>query len=210
MGKKFLFLSIVIIIQIFVIFFLCRWLLIMREEKNTLHEKLARMQNTVYTLTEIISNSVNEDEQNFPDDPNELDLDNSENRSNNNFYPDASPIKDNYAISREYSKQHESIDFSSSLGTTVYAVGAGVILSCYFDNNLGNMVIIDHLNGYKSLYSHLDSYIVMKNQFVEKMQLIGFVGNTGNSTNPHLHFQILYRNQPQNPNTLIKIPKFKN
>ena len=128
----------------------------------------------------------------------------------NNFYPDFLPLQSEYAISQDYLPQHQSIDLSASRGTRVYAAGAGIVVACYEDKNLGNVILIDHLNSYKTLYAHLDQFRVSINTFLEKGQEIGTVGNTGNSTNPHLHFQIYYGNDPIDPNTMMSISKFKN
>jgi murein DD-endopeptidase MepM/ murein hydrolase activator NlpD len=128
----------------------------------------------------------------------------------NRFLPDFMPIRNDYAISQSYSNQHQSIDFSTSKFTVVHAAGAGVVVACYEDNYLGNVILIDHLNSFKTLYAHLERFNVSINTFVEKGQEIAQVGNTGNSTNPHLHFQLFYENDPIDPNKIMKISKFKN
>ena len=128
----------------------------------------------------------------------------------NRFLPDFMPLRSTYAISQDYSAQHQSIDLSAPRGTAVYAAGAGIVVACYEDKNLGNVILIDHLNSYKTLYAHLDQFKVSINTFIEKEQTIGTVGNTGNSTNPHLHFQIYYENDPIDPNTMMRISKFQN
>jgi murein DD-endopeptidase MepM/ murein hydrolase activator NlpD len=127
----------------------------------------------------------------------------------NRFLPDFVPIRADYAVSQDYSVNHRSIDLSTSKGTSVVAAGAGVVIACYEDQYLGNVILIDHLNSYKTLYAHLDQFKVSINAFVEKGQEIGQVGNTGNSTNPHLHFQMHYLNDPVDPNTIMVISKFK-
>jgi len=126
------------------------------------------------------------------------------------FQPDFLPIQSSYAISQEYTINHQSIDLSAPRGTKVFSSAAGIVVACYEDKNLGNVILIDHLNSYKTLYAHLDQFRVSVNTFLEKGQEIGTVGSSGNSTNPHLHFQIYKDNDPIDPNTLIKIPKFKN
>ncbi|MCK9328696.1 MAG: M23 family metallopeptidase [Candidatus Cloacimonetes bacterium] len=128
---------------------------------------------------------------------------------NNRFIPDLVPIHDNFALSQEFSEYHQSIDLATTTGTTVHASAAGIVIACYNDKYLGNVILIDHLNGYKTLYAHLHEFISKINDFVEKGQAIGLVGNTGYSTNSHLHFQIYYQNNPVDPATLMKIPTFK-
>ena len=125
------------------------------------------------------------------------------------FIPDLLPLHEEYAVSMNYSEHHNGIDFSTSRGRNVLASAAGIIISCYHDKNFGNVVMIDHLNTYKTLYAHLDHFFVEENDFVEKGQRIGLVGNTGNSSNPHLHFQIYLENDPVDPSTIMKINAVK-
>jgi len=88
-------------------------------------------------------------------------------------------------------KFHYGMDFTSPRGTPVYASGDGVIVRA--DNKstgYGNHIRIDHGYGYISLYAHLHSYNVRKNQRVKRGDIIGFVGSTGRSQAPHLHYEI--------------------
>ncbi|MCL1826446.1 MAG: M23 family metallopeptidase [Candidatus Cloacimonetes bacterium] len=126
------------------------------------------------------------------------------------FIPDFVPLQSSYAVSKEFNSNHQSIDLSASKGTKIFSAGAGIVIACYEDKNLGNVILIDHLNSYKTLYAHLDQFRVSVNTFVEKGQEVGSVGNTGNSTNPHLHFQIYFGNDPVEPNSIMKIAKYKN
>jgi len=128
----------------------------------------------------------------------------------NRFIPDFKPIRDEYAVSQGFSLNHPSIDFSTSSGNNVYAAGAGVAIAVYFHDFLGNVVMIDHLNSYRTLYAHLNNFTISVNDFIDKGQVIGQVGNTGYSTNPHLHFQIIYNNEPIDPNLLMVIHTFQN
>jgi len=126
------------------------------------------------------------------------------------FVPDYLPLKERFAISQSFSETHPAIDFSTSIGQNVYAAATGIVIVRYQDRFLGNMILIDHLNSYKTLYGHLDRFYVAVNDFVEKGQLIGSVGNTGFSTNPHLHLQVYYQNDPIDPVTIMDIPRLQN
>ena len=126
------------------------------------------------------------------------------------FIPDYLPLKVNFAISQGFSDTHPAIDFSTSSGQNVYAAATGIIIVGYQDRYLGNMLLIDHLNSYKTLYGHLDRFFVSVNDFVEKGQLIGSVGNTGFSTNPHLHLQVFHQNDPIDPFSVMDIPIVQN
>ena len=68
-----------------------------------------------------------------------------------------------------------------------------------YDDSSGYYVVIDHLDGYRSVYMHMDKYIVGAGQFVVAGQLIGYCGNTGVSTGDHLHFGIYHNGQTVNP-----------
>jgi len=88
-------------------------------------------------------------------------------------------------------KMHKGMDFTAPRGTPVYATGDGIVTRA--DNGAagyGNHITIDHGYGYVSLYGHLYKYNVRKNQRVKRGDLIGFVGSTGRSEAPHLHYEV--------------------
>jgi len=97
-------------------------------------------------------------------------------------------------------KMHWGMDFTSPKGTPVYASGDGKVIRA--DNNssgYGKHIRIDHGYGYLSLYGHLSQYNVKRNQKVKRGDLIGFVGNTGRSEAPHLHYEVWKDDQRINP-----------
>tara|TARA_R100000306_G_scaffold12304_5_gene14846 strand:+ start:6811 stop:7788 length:978 start_codon:yes stop_codon:yes gene_type:complete len=97
-------------------------------------------------------------------------------------------------------KFHYGMDFTSPRGTPVYASGDGVVSRA--DNNAtgyGNHIRIDHGYGYESLYAHLYKYNVRKGQRVKRGDLIGFVGSTGRSEAPHLHYEVFKDDERINP-----------
>ncbi|MFE2558813.1 peptidoglycan DD-metalloendopeptidase family protein [Streptomyces sp. NPDC059352] len=85
---------------------------------------------------------------------------------------------------------HTGVDFIASSGTTVRAVGAGTVVSAGWSGAYGNEVVIQHSDGSYSQYAHLSSLSVSSGQSVSGGQQIGLSGSTGNSTGPHLHFEI--------------------
>lgn len=86
---------------------------------------------------------------------------------------------------------HAGMDFTAPTGSEIYATGNGVVESVTpAQRGLGKHIIIDHGFGYKSIYAHLDNFNVRKGQRVERGDIIGFVGNTGTSVAPHLHYEI--------------------
>jgi murein DD-endopeptidase MepM/ murein hydrolase activator NlpD len=95
---------------------------------------------------------------------------------------------------------HPGMDFASPEGTEIYATGDGVILRA--DNmaqGYGNHVVIDHGYGYETLYGHMTKFIVHAGQQVKRGQLIGYVGSTGLSTAPHVHYEVHKNGQIVNP-----------
>jgi murein DD-endopeptidase MepM/ murein hydrolase activator NlpD len=94
---------------------------------------------------------------------------------------------------------HSGIDISTPIGTRVFAPADGVILSTAASGAYGNSIIVDHGYGVVTRYGHLDAYAVRPGQRVRRGDLIGFVGNTGRSTGPHLHYEVWVRDQAQNP-----------
>ncbi len=96
-------------------------------------------------------------------------------------------------------KFHEGMDFSANIGTPVYATGDGRVLSSGWNSGYGNLIEIDHGFNYVTRYAHLSKMHVRPGQTVKRGDLIGEVGNTGKSTGPHLHYEVRYKGQPQNP-----------
>lgn len=90
-----------------------------------------------------------------------------------------------------------AVDIATRTGTNVYASDSGVVIKASYLGTYGNMIIIDHGNGYTTVYGHLNGYNVTVGQQVNQGQVIGYVGNTGYSTGPHLHFEIRYNDSRQ-------------
>jgi ABC-type multidrug transport system fused ATPase/permease subunit len=97
-------------------------------------------------------------------------------------------------------KFHEGIDFAASVGTPIYATGDGVITEASFNRGgYGMCIKINHGFGYETFYAHLSRMKVKLGQKVRRGEVIGLVGNTGKSTSPHLHYEVLKNGQPINP-----------
>ncbi|HZH70175.1 MAG TPA: M23 family metallopeptidase [Flavobacteriaceae bacterium] len=97
-------------------------------------------------------------------------------------------------------KFHHGMDFSAPRGTPIYATGDGKVTRA--DNRAtgyGNHIVIDHGFGYETLYAHLHKYNVKKGQQVKRGDIIGFVGSTGRSQAPHLHYEVFKDGQRINP-----------
>jgi murein DD-endopeptidase MepM/ murein hydrolase activator NlpD len=94
---------------------------------------------------------------------------------------------------------HKGLDFTAAKGTPVYATGDGRISMAYFSGSYGNVIYLDHGFDFETRYAHLYKFIVRQGQFVKRGELIGYVGNTGISASPHLHYEVLYKGSQINP-----------
>jgi len=129
-----------------------------------------------------------------------------------NYTPNIHPIKKGfkYAISSHFGmrfhpilkhkKNHKGIDFKASKGTPIIATANGIVTNAELNKKgHGNMVIISHGTDYETSYSHMTHYIVTKNDKVNKGDIIGYVGETGKATAPHLHYEVIKNGERVNP-----------
>lgn len=96
-------------------------------------------------------------------------------------------------------KFHAGLDFAASMGTDVFATGDGVVQSAERRSGYGNCIDISHGYNYLTRYGHLSEILVKPGQNVKRGELIGKVGSTGKSTGPHLHYEVRFKDEPQNP-----------
>jgi len=110
------------------------------------------------------------------------------------------PVEKPYTLSRDYSIYHEGIDFPKRTGHPVFATAAGEVIYAGSEiSGYGKMIIIEHQYNWTSLYAHLNKIFVKPGSKVSKKQKIGEVGNTGRSSGPHLHFELILDKQTINP-----------
>ncbi len=95
-----------------------------------------------------------------------------------------------FSTGEESGEKHAGLDFAVKTGTTVAATASGLVAFAGWDEYLGNLVIIEHGNGYQSLYGHNEKLLVEEGDNVLKGDVIALSGNTGHSTAPHLHYEI--------------------
>jgi murein DD-endopeptidase MepM/ murein hydrolase activator NlpD len=100
------------------------------------------------------------------------------------------PTGNHFLSGNEYWGGHLGIDIAAGLGAPIWAADAGVVTMAQVYGGYGNMVMIDHGNGYITVYGHLSQINVVPCQGIGAGQLIGLAGSTGNSTGPHLHFEV--------------------
>jgi len=100
---------------------------------------------------------------------------------------------------------HEGIDLGAAYGTKVYATGNGrVVIQDHEMSGYGLNILIDHGFGYMTRYAHLSKILVAGGQYVHRGDVIGLVGSTGQSTGPHLHYEVIYRGQHVDPINYIR------
>lgn len=99
---------------------------------------------------------------------------------------------------------HEGIDFAGAEGSSVIAVGAGVISFAGERNGYGSVVEVNHGNGYVTRYGHNSAVLVKAGDTVRKGQRLALMGSTGRSTGPHVHFEVLLNGSPVNPSQYIQ------
>ena len=102
-------------------------------------------------------------------------------------------------------RAHQGTDYGASAGTPIRAIGDGVVVRANYNNGYGNVVEIRHPNGYVSRYAHMSRFGkgVSRGVRVSREQTIGYVGSTGLSTAPHLHFEMLVNGVHRNPRTVL-------
>ncbi|MBR6025903.1 MAG: M23 family metallopeptidase, partial [Firmicutes bacterium] len=98
-----------------------------------------------------------------------------------------------------WGRQHKGIDLANSTGTKIYAADGGVVTFAGWENGYGYVVKIDHGGLYETVYAHCSKIIVSQGEKVYQGQNIALVGSTGNSTGPHLHFEIWYNKNYKDP-----------
>lgn len=106
------------------------------------------------------------------------------------------PITGNYTM-------HNGVDLAAYQGTAIYATKSGYVTTATYNYAYGYYVTINHMDGFSSLYGHMTHFIVNEGDFVTQGQTIGYVGSTGYSTGPHLHFTIYYNGDTVNPMNYI-------
>lgn len=103
-----------------------------------------------------------------------------------------------------YTKLHKGVDFAAPTGAPIVAAAAGVIVKASWFGSYGRYVRIRHSNGFETAYAHMSGFAkgVRAGAKVTQGQRIGYVGTTGRSTGPHLHYEVLVRGAAVNPNSL--------
>lgn len=131
------------------------------------------------------------------------------------FVPNGYPMEYYNRISADYGYRvhplfftrhlHTGVDFATAIGTPVYATADGVVNAASFSTGgYGYLVKIDHSLGFMTYYAHLNKIVVQKGMFVKRGQLIAYSGNTGQSTGPHLHYEIRFLGNVIDPKNFME------
>jgi murein DD-endopeptidase MepM/ murein hydrolase activator NlpD len=117
------------------------------------------------------------------------------------FYrPVAGPIGDRFGAPREGSRRHSGLDFPVAAGTMIQAAGVGtVVFAGWNTGGYGNLVVVQHRLGYTTWYAHMSRVTSWAGERVEGGTRLGYVGSTGHSTGPHLHWEVRLNNVPVDP-----------
>ena len=117
------------------------------------------------------------------------------------------PVTTRWLSGTGYTALHLGVDLAAAMGQPVFAADSGVVTFAGWSNwGYGNMVMLDHGNGWTTLYSHFSQWNVSCGQSVNKGQIVGLAGSTGNSTGPHLHFEMNYQGSRPNPFSYLPSP----
>ena len=116
------------------------------------------------------------------------------------YHPVPGGIGDPFGAPREDGRKHSGVDFPVAYGTLIEAAGVGTtVFAGYNSGGYGNLVVIQHRLGYTTWYAHLSRITTWAGEHVQGGTRIGYVGSTGHSTGPHLHFEVRINNVPVNP-----------
>jgi murein DD-endopeptidase MepM/ murein hydrolase activator NlpD len=100
---------------------------------------------------------------------------------------------------------HDGLDFPAHVGTPIFSAAGGVVVGQEAHPQYGNLIEVDHGNDLLTRYAHLSRSLVKKGDIIKRGQKIAEVGNTGRSTGPHLHFEVLVRGVPQDPQKFLRL-----
>jgi len=118
------------------------------------------------------------------------------------IWPIRGPITSGFGM--RWGRMHTGIDIGGPIGMPIHAAKSGTIITASWLGGYGNAVVISHGGGFSTLYGHQSRIAVHDGESVSQGQIIGYVGSTGHSTGPHLHFETRVNGSPQNPRIYLK------
>lgn len=114
------------------------------------------------------------------------------------FDPLALPTTE-FVMSQEFSVEHPGVDLAAERDQQVFTVGDGAVIEVGYDEIYGKYIEIQHGSYYQTFYAHLSRVLVEEGEEIHKKDVIGFVGSTGHSSAPHLHFEVRHQGTPLDP-----------
>lgn len=117
------------------------------------------------------------------------------------IYPAAGELTSGFGY--RWGRLHSGIDVANDVGTPIKTARSGRVVHAGWYSGYGYTVVVEHDQGYTTLYGHLNEYVVQTGQYVKDSQVIAYMGNTGNSTGSHLHFEVWKNGTPINPNNIL-------
>lgn len=108
-------------------------------------------------------------------------------------------ISSHFGEKANRTKSHNGIDIKANVGTPVFATSDGIVSKASMQGGWGNLIVLIHANGYETWYAHLNGFKIAEKDQVKKGDIIGYVGNTGLSTGPHLHYEVKQHGKHLNP-----------
>ncbi|MCR5378131.1 MAG: M23 family metallopeptidase [Fibrobacter sp.] len=159
---------------------------VLRETASRMHGKLDNNSQSFNSLTQYIG----------------------QNQAMWRYIPSISPTSGRYAssfgprihpVTGEVGKMHQGVDIANDRWTPIFASADGAVEVAQLSSSFGNFVTLNHGNGIKTRYGHMQMMLVQPGQFVRRYQIIGYMGNTGLSVGPHLHYEVWVGNNPVNP-----------
>jgi murein DD-endopeptidase MepM/ murein hydrolase activator NlpD len=116
--------------------------------------------------------------------------------------PSRGSISSNFGM--RWGKMHQGVDIAANLGTTINAVLDGTVIFAGWQDGYGKVIQLSHSGGIQTTYAHCSFIDVKKGETIKQGEKIGEVGSTGNSTGPHLHFEVRKNGEPQNPEKYVR------
>jgi murein DD-endopeptidase MepM/ murein hydrolase activator NlpD len=128
----------------------------------------------------------------------------SDSTAANQFIPTVPPTV-GFVVSKKFSADHPGIDLAAVLGSPAFATAAGMVKETGWDSIYGNYITIKHAEEYETFYGHLERVNKVKGDSVRTNDIVGFVGSTGRSSGPHLHFEVRHKGNRIDPSGLFVI-----
>ena len=120
-------------------------------------------------------------------------------KENKGKIPNIQPVIGILTNTFSLDQKHPGVDIAAILNDPIYSTAPGIVTFSGWKDDLGKTITIDHSDNYQTVYAHLNKILINKGDFVERGRNIGMIGMTGNTTGPHLHYEVIHNNENLNP-----------